>query len=316
MNVKVHGFSICLLIFIFLTGCKNNPTETSESKKSHSQIMHDILEQVYIDSLQKTVKELSGEIPVIINGHTHYIYSRYKNSPSNDIAADYIQNRMEKYNLAVENFYFDSLGRNVLAHQTGIEFPDQKYIICAHYDNMPESGRAPGADDNASGVAAVIEAARIISKYKCKYTIIYALWDEEEQGSIGSTHYATLMKNLEVDILGVIDIDMIAYDGDYNNCVLVNTNNIANSVELSKKPNYLNLYYNVGLKINIINPARGSDSRSFWNNGYTAIGLSEKWPDDFNDCYHTSEDKIEHFNLSYFYKCSKLAIVTLADQVY
>ena len=55
---------------------------------------------------------------------------------------------------------------------------------------MPSGTTAPGADDNASGTAAVIEAARIFTQYDSKYTIIYALWDEEEQGLIGSAYYA------------------------------------------------------------------------------------------------------------------------------
>jgi len=56
--------------------------------------------------------------------------------------------------------------------QEGYLYPEKQFIICAHYDAVD----VYCADDNATGVAAVIEAARILSQYNFKYTLIYALW--------------------------------------------------------------------------------------------------------------------------------------------
>jgi len=154
----------------------------------HSQtpVVQEIINQANIDSLIFFVEELSGEVQTIIGGSPYTIVSRHKNQPSNDKAADYIQQKLESYGLTVYNQLFGGTGRNVYGVQTGTDLPNQKYIICAHYDDMPSGSTAPGADDNASGTAAVLEAARIISQYLAEYTIVYALWDEEEQGLIGS----------------------------------------------------------------------------------------------------------------------------------
>ena len=88
---------------------------------------------------------------------------------------------------------------------------------------------APGADDNASGTAAVIEAARIFSQYDFPFTIIYALWDEEEQGLIGSEYYATQAANAGDSILGVINLDMIGYDGNGDGNADVHNSSVANT---------------------------------------------------------------------------------------
>ena len=79
--------------------------------------------------------------------------------------------------------------------------PNQQIIICAHFDSKPYSGPAPGADDNGSGTSAVLEAARILSKYKTDYTIIYALWDNEEIGLRGSAYYAQQASSKKIVLL-------------------------------------------------------------------------------------------------------------------
>ncbi|MFT4680697.1 MAG: Zn-dependent M28 family amino/carboxypeptidase, partial [Flavobacteriales bacterium] len=80
-------------------------------------------------------------------------------------------------------------GENIVATQPGLEYPNQKYVICAHYDAMP-TAIAPAADDDGSGTATLIELARVLSQYEFVFTIEYGFWDEEEQGLVGSREYA------------------------------------------------------------------------------------------------------------------------------
>ncbi len=80
-------------------------------------------------------------------------------------------------------------------------FPDEKYMICAHYDTVADHC----ADDNASGTAIVMEAARILHNYEFPYTIVYALWDQEEIGLIGSSYYAQQAASNNDQILGVLN---------------------------------------------------------------------------------------------------------------
>ncbi len=174
---------------------------------------------------------------------------------------------------------------------------------------MPSGTTAPGADDNASGTAAVIEAARIFTQYDSKYTIIYALWDEEEQGLIGSAYYAHQASNAGDSIMGVINMDMISYDSNSDGQA---RDSYASDrlVQFHLKDNMLqvNTLYGVGLTLSVINPgATWSDHASFWNRNFGAICLIEL-DGDFNAYYHTVNDKIQYFNMPYFLKMSKVCI--------
>ena len=280
---------------------------------SQSPIVQTIINQTNLDSLVYFVKELSGEVSTIINGSPYTIVSRHKNNASNDKAADYIKQKLGSYGLTTYDQWFSGTGRNVYGVQLGTEFPNQQYMICAHYDDMPSGTLAPGADDNGSGTAAVIEAARIFSNYTFPFTIIYALWDEEEQGLVGSAYYAQQAANAGDSILGVLNMDMIAWDSNNDSVAELHVRPIANSMTLKDKMVEVNSTYNIGVNINIINPGlTASDHSSFWNKNYSAILLIEQYYGDFNAYYHTVNDKLLYFNLPYFHKLSKLTIGTLA----
>src|SRR6185436_2760967 len=78
-------------------------------------------------------------------------------------------------------------GVNVVATKPGILKPDEHVLISAHYDSIEN---CPGADDNATGVAAILQIASALSKFSFERTLVVALWDEEERGLIGSRSYA------------------------------------------------------------------------------------------------------------------------------
>lgn len=275
-------------------------------------VIQTIIDQTNIDSLTFFIEELSGEVQTIIGGSPYTIVSRNKNQPSNDKAADYIKQKLNSYGLVTYDQWWSGTGRNVYAVQLGTQYPNKKYIICAHYDDMPSGSIAPGADDNASGTAAVIEAARLFTQYTSKYTIIYALWDEEEQGLIGSDYYAQQAFNAGDSIMGVINLDMIAYDSNSNNIADLHTRPIGTSIFLKDKMVEINNLYNLGLTLDIKNPGGGgSDHWSFWTYNYGAILLIEDGSD-FNAYYHTVNDKVQYFNMPYFLKMSKTALGTVA----
>lgn len=274
-----------------------------------------VLEMVNADSLMTYVKELSGVNQVTIGGSSYTIVSRHKNSTTNNVAANYLKQKMESYGLTVFDQNFSTTGRNVYAVQTGLLYPEQKYIICAHYDNMPSGSIAPGADDNASGCAAVIEAARILSNFNTAYTIEYVFFDEEEQGLIGSAYFANLARNNNEQILGVFNADMIAWDNNNDGKINIHTKTTANSVFLANSMVSINTGYSIGLNSQVYNPgSSASDHASFWNKNYSAILLIEDYyGNDFNAYYHTVNDKINYFNIPFFTKCSKLIIGTLTS---
>lgn len=103
---------------------------------------------------------------------------------------------------------------NVLAFQRGTTYPDRYVIMSGDIDSRvsdPLNGTddSPGANDNASGVAGTLEAARILSQYKFPVTIVYAALSGEEQGLFGGQHLAQKAKDEEWDLIGVLNNDMI-----------------------------------------------------------------------------------------------------------
>lgn len=283
----------------------------------YAQERNDLVSQfvadVSQDSLLKFVSELSGEVPVVVYGTEYTITSRHKNSQGNIIAADYIKEKLEYYGLTAETQEFSSTGKNVYGIKTGTEFPDEIYMICAHYDDMPSSGAAPGADDNASGTAAVLEAARVLQNTETPYTMIFALWDEEEQGLVGSDYYAETAADNNMDIKGVINLDMIAWEDNGDNLVKIHARDVGASLDIADKMVECISKYDINLTYGINNPGiTASDHASFWSQGYGAVLLIEDDDDDFNNYYHTSNDLMVHFDNEFFTNCTKLALATFS----
>ena len=141
-----------------------NTTTLPDLQKTHSStneysvqtidtLIQYLINQTNLDTLIYFVNILSGEDSVTINDTTYLLLSRYLYHPHNDLAADFIFQTLNRFNIPTYNQNYSSTGRNVLGVKTGTDFPDQKFIICAHYDDMPPQPPAPGADDNASGTS-------------------------------------------------------------------------------------------------------------------------------------------------------------------
>lgn len=103
---------------------------------------------------------------------------------------------------------------NVLATLKGAGDPTRVYVVSGHYDSMcssPTDGKcdAPGANDDASGTAAVIEMARVMSKRKFDATIIFMTVAGEEQGLLGAAHFAEQAKQKQMNIEAMFTNDII-----------------------------------------------------------------------------------------------------------
>ncbi len=130
-------------------------------------------------------------------------------------AAEWIRQQFEAMGYAVElqefNMGATASSPNVIATKTGTTYPDKFVVIGAHYDSYTWFDDAPGADDNASGTAGVIEAARVLADYPTECTIIFCAFSGEEYGLYGSTAYAERCHQQEMNILGYFNLDMIGY---------------------------------------------------------------------------------------------------------
>ncbi|MFL6466328.1 MAG: M20/M25/M40 family metallo-hydrolase, partial [Pyrinomonadaceae bacterium] len=103
---------------------------------------------------------------------------------------------------------------NTVATLKGTTNPDRYYVVSGHYDSMCSSPTdakcdAPGANDDASGTATVIELARVMSKRKFDATIVFMCVPGEEQGLLGATYYAQQAAEKKIDIEGMFTNDIV-----------------------------------------------------------------------------------------------------------
>src|SRR3954465_1772718 len=102
----------------------------------------------------------------------------------------------------------DSTGVNVIGKLAGTKLPGERVVVSAHYDAVPN---CDGADDNGTGTAATLEAARVLSKQHHDRTLVVACWDEEERGLIGSKAYVARAKAAGDNIVLSLVFEMLGY---------------------------------------------------------------------------------------------------------
>jgi len=298
---------LVFLIMAFLPGLNVN------AQIAYSPYVDSLSQLATHNSVLLLIRQLAGDTSVTVNGITTTIQSRHYLNPSNAKAADFIFEKFTEYGYSpdIQNFS-GSRGENVIATKTGTRYPEKEFIICGHYDNMPSGSTAPGADDNGSGTVAVLEAARILAPFDFDFTIRFAAWDEEEIGLVGSYAYAESAFNQGHEILGVLNLDMIAWDSDndYTYTIATNalsqafTNDYITTTALYQPQFNHNYYYTTA-----------SDHASFWEFGYPAFLAIEDWYD-FNEYYHTTGDDIPILNMDYFVAFVRAAIANLAAQAW
>ncbi len=240
---------------------------------------------------------------------THDGDNRGPSGPEHDLARDNIFALFSGYGLSV---YYDTFSygggtyENVVAEQLGTVYPDAIYVIGAHYDSVSN----PGADDNASGVALVLEAARIISQYDSEYTIRFIAFDMEEVGLVGSAHYAD--QHFADDIRGMISADMVAYDTG-SNYARIYSQSWATTLRTALGAAIDE--YGVDLTWLDAGWISASDHASFDAQGFEAALIieGEVWE---NPYYHTQQDSVDNpgnINYDFALKMVRSAVGYLVD---
>ncbi|MCC3416576.1 MAG: M20/M25/M40 family metallo-hydrolase [Microcoleus sp. PH2017_07_MST_O_A] len=190
-------------------------------------------------------------------------------------------------------------------------------IIGAHYDTVPGT---PGADDNATGVAVLLELARAIALQPLKYPVQLVAFDMEESGCWGSRHYAAKCKQQQQSIRLMISLEMLGYcDRTPNSqsypaglkyfypnignfiALIGNLRTVRDMITLSRNIRKVGQdcewlpVPNRGL---IVPDIRRSDHSPFWDNGYPAIMVTDT-ANMRNPHYHQPSDKIETLDLDF-----------------
>jgi aminopeptidase YwaD len=123
--------------------------------------------------------------------------------------AQYISDQPEAMGLKVtrETVEFEGTpSQNILAQTPGVT--DHLFVLAAHYDSVPNT---PGADDNASAVAALLEIANVLSQTSHKKSLIFSAFTLEEYGFIGAKHFIDLDIERKKRLSGLISLEMVGF---------------------------------------------------------------------------------------------------------
>ncbi|MBS1570083.1 MAG: M20/M25/M40 family metallo-hydrolase [Bacteroidetes bacterium] len=272
-----------------------------------------LLDAVNADSLVWWAQRLTGQVAVDVGSGAQTIVSRNSFQPGNALAEAWLQQEFSRMGYAPTVQAFSGNGANVLAEKPGLVHPERKVIICAHYDAMPGGTTAPGADDDGSGVCAVLEAARVMAGQEFENTVVFALWDKEEQGMLGSAYYASAAAGNDEQITAVVNMDAIGYDGNGDGLMRIHARAVGSSIAIKDSALVVNTTYGLDLPIAINDPGETySDHASFWDEGYGAILVIEDFDDDPNPHYHSPTDELQYMDTTYWEGLTRLAIGTLA----
>jgi PKD repeat protein len=211
---------------------------------------------------------------------------------------------------------------NVVATLPGAVNPGKVYIVIGHLDDMPSTGYAPGADDNASGSATVLAAAKAMSCYSFQNTVKFINVTGEETGLEGSTYYASDAFSRGEDIQGVLNFDMTGWAGDGSPPgENLDLNYDSNSQSLGLLYAQAASTYGTGLAVDafLCPSLNASDHYPFWQKGWRAVcGIT----DNEGYCghggsypyYHTSSDTLANCGpRAFFYSTVKATVATLAE---
>ncbi len=273
----------------------------------------DFAQEVEQSRLEQTISDLEG------------IGTRYTFSSGDEQARDYLVTRIEALGLLAELDPFtvgDESADNIIVRHTGSEEPDVVFIFSAHYDSTSNepSSYAPGADDNASAVAAVLEALRLLTPHNFRYSLWFVFTAAEEQGSLGSEHMVEWLAAEPIEVRGVIAPDMIGYwplgDDD-----LVDILGDEDSEHLVERVANIADLLGVAHKTWIFhNYCYGDDHSNFQEASFPAISAMDcveahNLPESGESTphYHRSSDRLETLHMPFTTRVTGLLTASLAD---
>ena len=314
------------------------PLSVMAENSSFSQRGDELLTFVQSDALEAQVIALQENVVPIPNFHAHRTRNAHHREATENIVR-YIKSQFRRSSrLQVSEQVFGGI-KNIVAVLPARANSSSKriFIICAHYDTAagrepnwnPLATQAPGANNNGTGVAAMLEIARFLSRYEYDHELRFVALGGEELGFLGSRFYvrnaSAVAANNNTDdtvqarerIVCVFNLDMFGFNWKSDLVEVVGNND---SSWISRALIIANTWYNIGLKIRRTQDefVDISSHKSFWDSGYNAVTLTESstpWRDsqnyDANTFYHTSADTADKVNFRLVRKVTQLVLVTI-----
>lgn len=258
-------------------------------------------------------------------------------------AADYITESLRSFDYDVADHCFTDnarLFRNVIATRRGLHRPHERVVVLAHYDTVAGT---PGADDNASGVAVLLEIAQVLGQFRFERTVHFIgvcleeneKNDDYDSGTRGSRALASYARENCWNIEGVVVLESVAYAGD----AFVQTVPSGVPVPVPETGNFIALVGNersselvdgfarvierqqidlphVILMVpdngEVLPDSRRSDHAPFWDEGYRAVMVTDT-TNFRNPHYHRSSDTLITLNMEFAAKVCSVTAEVLTD---
>ena len=301
-----------------------------------SSHIHNIASEVNIERLEGYVKSVEG------------LRHGWENYDALEEKAKFIEETLRSFNLKVESQevpFCKRTYRNIIATMEGVDKEKEWILLGAHYD---AAWGSPGADDNASGVAVLLETANILSKQKLERTIQFVAFTLEEPQLqnlsflIGSNHFAREAKRQKIRYEAVFILESVGYTdkaegsqmipflvripvpkkGDFLSVVANRRSgaimNAFHDIAGEYVPELIVVSYKVPLSGRIIPETRFSDHASFWDNGYPALMLTDTAMFR-NPHYHTHHDTHKTLDFTFIVNVTNAVvsvILKLSNQNY
>ncbi|MGE5498482.1 MAG: M20/M25/M40 family metallo-hydrolase [Syntrophothermus sp.] len=266
-------------------------------------VIKGIISEINPDSIRSFIQELQD------------FKDRSWSSPGSDKAALWIRDKytamgfstvnVDSFLLVSPSFYT----KNITAVLPGKRM-NEYVLIGAHYDSRGRTGQAPGADDNASGVSASLEIARVLKKknYFPECTILFAAFGAEETGLDGSFEYVQQCQKKGLNIKLMINADMISYTSRSLDSSKVTINYYAGAEAWLDRAKAAVLKYTKLFPVQGDRNANYSDSFMFYGFGYQAVYFEEN---ELSPWYHKPADTVGNYNMPYCAEIIKAACALL-----
>ena len=255
---------------------------------------------------------LARESPFRIFGYEKALFdfgSKNISRPGNRKASEFLFNTYKSFGYDPEYQWFkprNALGgktANVVAILRGTVDPDLVYVVSSHYDSV-DAG--PGADDDSSGTAALLEAARVLASHPLPATIVFASFTGEEGGLLGSREFVRRALAGKTHVAGALNNDMVGWTNDsrLDNTIRYSNPGIRDiqhgaAMLFTRLITYDALYF------------KGTDAAALYDAYGDVLGGIGSYPVLGSPHYHQASDLLEFENHQLILETSKTTVATL-----
>jgi HPt (histidine-containing phosphotransfer) domain-containing protein len=302
-------------------------------------IVNEIIGGLSTEDCRTFLNQLTGNTPISVGGTSSTISTRFSSGSEIVTLMNWLVDDLRSAGLdaQLDTFFSTAHGRElqqVVVTIPGTDLANQLVLVTAHLDVV--SG-TQGADDNGSGIVAMICAAKRMVGHRFRRTIQFVAFNAEEQGLIGSTSYARrLMESGRWNICGAFNLDMVAFDQDNDRRIQLQTNGTPASNLMNERIiQNINDYAINLVPVRVTDNEESSDYAAFWRIGQPSINIGDEYflcdsdcgptprpardinppTGDFTPCYHRPCDNMSepHLRMDMIMEVSKMLIATVSD---